>query len=122
MKKNAVFEQIGKNEHDLNILSRNETVMALYGTPNIEIPNATKFLSSLRGYSFEYKKIGRSTGFSSPVSMKTKHKGYHYNVILVFKDGKLFEEPIVSGGDIQNANSKTIFEIIGPGKMVGAAF
>ena len=116
MDKSTVFKTLHREREDLVILSRPEIMMALYGTNNIGNttinPNDIKTLS---GYRLDYKNIQRKHGISSPISMKTHKAGHAYELHLIFKDGALYEKPLLSGGIVDNSNTSTLFDYLNIG-------
>ena len=122
MSKADVFEILEREEDDFQILSRNQIVLAMYGTDNINLTQDMYFLKNLYGYSMQYAKVKRNHGFNSPISMKTKENGYAYTVTLIFEGDKLHENPIISGGDSYGSDSNTIFDYLTPGNAMSAVF
>jgi len=128
MSESDVFKHLGRDADDLHKLDREATIAALYGREASSIKNlsysateAPVFIDSLSGYMFYYKNVERKHGFTTPWRVKTTEKGYNYTVKLIFKDGHLYEKPILSGGEIRNSSSKTIFDWLSPGRVMDAA-
>ena len=46
--------------------------------------------------------------------MRTKEYGYGYVATFIFKDGVLYEEPVLSGGLIDTSATKTVFDHLSP--------
>jgi hypothetical protein len=124
MGKDEVFAKLGRGAGDFTRLSREEILAALFGSKNAQL-NGTKeeqldYLRSLSGYSFQYKIVKRRIGFTDPISVRTDTKGFDYRIMLVFQDDKLFEKPVVSGGAVRGADSKTLFDYLNPGLALSA--
>jgi hypothetical protein len=75
-------------------------------------------LQSLYGYKFTFKVIEHTHGFSSPIRIRTNETGYSYIVYLIFRDNKLFERPVVSGGNVNNTSSGTLFDYLTPSTVM----
>jgi hypothetical protein len=120
-----VFEVLGHPQNELIILSRAEIIQALYGSSDIQVAhpsledmgNGTGFLQSLYGYKFNYRVIDKEHGLSSPIRLRTREHGYSYSVTLIFRGGRLFENPIVSGGVVEGSSSSTVFDYLNPGNV-----
>ena len=118
-----------RKEEELTKLNRQEVLAALYG--GLQSPYAQGFaanpytdldIKSLSGYKIDYKIVNRKHGLKSPISIRTDEKGFHYTAVMIFKDGLLYEEPIVSGGLVDTSSSSTVFDYLNPGivmKRVG---
>ena len=126
MPKRLVFQRLNRNEKDFLMLSRQEVVSALYGgQPMMQMPSAdgtlhdSTFLQSLSGYQLIFKRVERKHGISSPIAMRTDEVGFSYSTILIFKDDKLFEKPVLSGGMIDSQATKTLFDYLSPGTVMG---
>ncbi len=120
-----VFTVLGRQEKDMDRLERNEILISLYGSSSVEFRDGkigqdeqSRFLQSLYGYRFNYKKVEKEHGFASLIRIRTDEDGYDYNVTLVFQNGVLFEAPIVTGGAVHKTSSKTIFDYLNPGNLL----
>lgn len=125
MEKSLVFSILGRQEHDFIKLDRPGIMESLYGGSGggfsgtlQEREQARLFLQSLEGYRFSFKFINRDLGFSSPIRIKTDQSGYDYTLTLIFREGRLFDQPILSGGVVDGSNSKTFFDYLSPGLLL----
>ena len=122
MTEQEALDKLGRKKDDLVQLSRNEIVMALLGTNNVEFKDNQDsdrtFSRSLYGYRMNFKFTERKHGFSSPIRIKTDERGFDYAVTLIFREGRLFEKPILTGGVVNNSSSKTFFDFITPGTAI----
>jgi hypothetical protein len=116
-----VFQRLDRKPSDFTILKRDEIMTALLGSSNVEVHDAVRgqelaktVLQSLYGYRLNYTNIEREHGFTSPIRIRTDENGYSYIVTLIFRDGRLYERPIVTGGVVNKNSSKTIFDYINP--------
>ena len=119
-----VFVRLGRAPTDMNRLQKMEILQALYGSSNVQFSGGllgrdtqSQFLSSLYGYSLNFKSVKKDMGFSNPFRIRTDEHGYDYTVVFVFQDGKLYAPPIVTGGTVQKSSSKTLFEFLTPGMV-----
>ncbi len=126
MTTDAVFAHLGRQESDFILLDRTQIVAVLYGGQQLEFVQNVKnpmherdFLRGLSGYKLIFKKVRRKHGISSPISLRTKEFGYSYETNLIFKDGYLFEQPILSGGAVDVISKKTIFDYMTPATVMG---
>lgn len=129
MSHGQVFALLGRHAGEMTKLSRAEIMGALYGSQNAQFDGsyheqerARAFLQTLYGYRLEYAKIDREHGFSSPIRVRTEKHGYRYTLLLVFQNGRLFDQPILSGGVVTDASSKTIFDYLNPFSIVREGF
>lgn len=127
MTETEVFARLGRTKNDFTRLTRSEVVSVLFGGRDSGIPaifrtdeDIKKFLESLDGYKFDYKSIKRVHGFTSPIRVQTDASGFNYTVNLVFRNGMLFEKPVLTGGKVKSSNSRTIFDYFTPGLILGA--
>lgn len=125
MTKSQVFNSINRAEEDLIILSRDEIMFNLYGGQKLEFSqnhdnplDEREFLKSLTGYKLIFKDIKRKHGLSSPISIRTNEVGFNYVAAFIFKDGILYEKPILSGGSVDASSSKTIFDYLNPSMVL----
>lgn len=127
-----VFQTLGHQDNDLIIMSRAEIIQALYGSSDVrfdgsmeeslhDMDNGQSFLQTLYGYKFTYRVTDREHGLQSPIRLRTDENGYSYTVRLIFRGGKLFENPIVSGGIVDTSSSRTLFDHLNPFSLVGTA-
>jgi len=128
MSRDDVFNHLNRQEDDFVLLNRREIIETLYGGHYVNVSfakdspmNNPEGLKSLAGYKLFFKKVNRKHGISSPIAMRTNEIGYNYQVALIFKDGHLFEEPIVSGGVVDASSTKTIFDYLSPKTLMGSA-
>jgi hypothetical protein len=110
-------------KEDFVRLGRREIRIALLGGDNVlfndeDAEADSEIIRNLYGYKLAYKSTHRKHGFSSPIRIQTNETGYDYNISLIFKDGLLFEHPILSGGLVNDVSSRTIFDFITPGTVV----
>jgi hypothetical protein len=126
MSEDLVMDILGRQPADMQRLTRNEVVLALYGPNTMQVLDSRterdethKFLKSLYGYKLEYKDVDKHLGLSSLIRMSTEESGFGYAVYLIFQNGKLVEKPEVTGGVINETTSKTLFEYISPGSLLG---
>ena len=122
MTEDLVFSTLERSREELVKLDRQQILIALNGGPYMQgfTNPATENISikSLSGYLLNYRIVKRHHGLKSPISLRTNEKGFDYSAVLVFKDGILFEEPIVSGGLIDRSSSKTVFDYLNPGTVM----
>lgn len=128
MSREETFARLGRVQKDFRRLARNEIVGVLFGGEDAGIPvhfytdeNILSFLDSLEGYRIEYKIVKRKHGFTSLIRVQTDAKGFDYRLNLIFKDGKLYQKPFLTGGQVNNSSSKTLFDYLTPGLIIGAA-
>lgn len=124
MSEQEVFQILNRQPRELVRLKRDEIVMALLGADNITFKDSLQdkdLLQSLYGYRLTYKRVKRVHGFSSPIRIRTKEDGFEYNAVLVFRDGRLFERPILTGGVVDATSSKTFFDLLSPSTIFGVA-
>lgn len=121
MSHGQVFAILDRHAAELTKLSRAEIAGALYGSHNAQIDGtlaeqerARAFLQTLYGYRLEYANVEREHGFSSPIRIRTNREGYRYTVLLVFRHGRLFDQPILFGGSVKDSSSKTLFDYLNP--------
>lgn len=126
MSREETFARLGRVKSDFRRLDRSEIVGVLFGGEDAGIPvhfhtdeKIMDFLNSLEGYRIEHKNIKRRHGFASAIRMQTDSKGFDYNLNLVFKDGILYQKPYLSGGTINNTNTRTLFDYFNPGMILG---
>lgn len=122
-----VFVALDRNPEDFIILTRQEIVSTLYGGEQMAATQAAhssydrKALQSLDGYKLLFKKVKRKHGVSSPIAMRTNETGYSYTATFIFKDGILYEKPILAGGVVDTTSTKTLFDYLSPGTFMGQA-
>lgn len=128
MSKGETFARLGRVEKDFKRLTRSQIVGALFGGEDAGIPvhfytdeNILAFLDSLEGYRIEHRNVKRRHGLSSPIRLQTDATGYDYVLNLVFKDGKLYQKPYLTGGKINAVSTKTLFDYLDPGIAIGVA-
>lgn len=128
MTKAEVFARLGRNEGDFIKLNRGEVVGVLFGSQDNGVPyqlqtqeDIHSFLNSLEGYRLNFKSIKKRHGFSSPIRIQTDSKGFDYILNLVFRNGFLYEKPMLLGGFITGSNSKTLFDYLNPGTILNQA-
>jgi hypothetical protein len=120
-----VFATLGHNPAEMNKLSRAEITGALYGSSSAQFDGtlaeqeqARRFLQSLYGYRLVYADVEREHGFSSPIRIRTEEGGFKYTVLLIFQNGILFDQPILSGGVVNDSSSRTLFDVLNPLGMI----
>lgn len=128
MSKAEVFARLGRVEKNFKRLTRSQIVGTLFGGEDAGIPvhfhtdeSILAFLESLEGYRIEHKNVKRRHGLASPIRLQTDAKGYDYVLNLIFKDGKLFQKPYLTGGLVNQTSTKTIFDYLDPGMAIGIA-
>jgi hypothetical protein len=126
MSENLVLSMLNRQESDLTRLSRPEIMTALYGGSNAgfdgtyeQQEKARAFLQTLTGFKLQYINTEKEHGFSSPIRIKTHESGYNYTLTLIFQNGHLFDQPILSGGEVDGYTSKTVFDYLNPGNIIG---
>lgn len=125
MSHGQVFHILKRHAAELTKLSRTEIMSAMYGSQNAQFDGslaeqekARLFLQSLYGYRLEFANVDREHGFSSPLRIRTQKSGYRYTVLLIFRQGRLFDKPILSGGVVNDSSSKTVFDYLNPFDVV----
>lgn len=125
MNKSLVFALLNRDEHDFIKLDRPGIMTALYGGAGSgfdgtleQQEKARAFLQSLEGLRLIYKDVESDLGFSSPIRVRTDKTGFNYTLTLVFQDGRLFDQPMLSGGAIEESSSKTFFDYLTPGVLI----
>lgn len=120
-----VFDHLGRTPDELIKLNRSQIIDALYGGSNSPYatgaavnPYKAVSIKSLSAYELNYGIIKRKHGLKSPISIRTDEVGYDYSATIVFKDDALFEEPLVSGGLINNSSSTTVFDNLSPSMVM----
>lgn len=123
-----VFNQLGVQPDQLQVLSRPEIVTALYGSNALQIGGnpadqqaLETYLQGLKGYSFTLENTKRAHGFVNPIRVRTDKKGYAYTVPLIFQNGALKESPQISGGPVNEGHSQTIFDVLTPASLFNRA-
>ena len=126
MSKAEVFARLGRIETHFKRLSRDEIVGAIFGGRDSGVPASFRapegnnaFLESLSGYEMTYRAIKRKHGLSSPIRIQTDETGFDYTLRLVFRNDILFQHPLLSGGTVKSDDSKTIFDYLNPGTVLG---
>ena len=120
-----VFQTLCDNKGTFQRLDKRDIRLALLGGENISFARnppafTDEILESLYAYKINFKSINRKHGFTSPVRVATEESGYDYTVIIIFKNGSLYQDPIITGGVVKSSTSGTIFDFLSPG-MVGQA-
>ena len=128
MHRDKVFNVLERKEGDLDKMNRNDIVRSLYGTDYVQFQEGTPehkagsmFLQTLKGYRLHYKVTAREHGFSSPIRVNTEEQGYEYYLVLIFKDDRLYHEPILTGGVVHRKSSSTLFDGLNPGDLFDRA-
>lgn len=125
MPEGAALAEVCRKKESLTRLDRREIRIALLGGPDVlftgtGMESDSQIISSLYGYKFPYTNLSKKHGFKSPIRIQTDETGYDYTITLIFRDGVLFEKPILSGGIVNKITSGTLFDFITPGTIVGA--
>lgn len=117
-----VFTTLDRKKEDFIKLDRYNILEVLYGGSDTELQqrvagqnHQNHLLQSLYGYRFSFKSVETGHGLSSPIRLRTDEEGYDYTVSLIFRNGYLFEKPILSGGKVKSSYSSTIFDYLNPG-------
>jgi len=123
MPEDEVLTGLCRKKKSLTQMERREIRIALLGGDNITFSGTYRsdeqdLIRSLYGYRLNFKDVRRRHGFASPIRIKTDESGFNYFVTLIFREGVLFERPILSGGLINNSRSGTVFDFITPGMIV----
>lgn len=125
MDKALVFSILGHAQPEFTQLDRPAITETLYGGSGSafsgtldEQERARLFLQSLEGYRMNFRETDRDIGFSSPIRIRRDEEGHHYILTLIFRDGKLFDAPSLSGGPIKGSSSKTFFDFLSPGMLL----
>jgi len=118
-----VLASLCAKRESLTRLDRREIRTALLGGPDVLFASAngetdSQIIQSLYGYSLNYKGVKSVHGFTSPIRIRTDQTGFNYTVTLVFRDGKLYARPILTGGIVNDISSGTIFDFITPGTVL----
>jgi len=130
MTEEEVFASLEHDKDEFLTLEKEQIVKSLYGSSEIvgnyedehgKSIEGKKLLLSLYGYRLHYKLIKRSHGFSSPIRVSTKETGFEYTLSLIFRKGKLYSDPIITGGKVNKTSSHTLFEYLTPGNIVNNA-
>jgi len=126
MPEGQVFNRLCIKRETLTRLNRQEIRTALLGGPDVLFSSAdgetdSQIIESLYGYKLPYKSVKSVHGFTSPVRIRTDETGYDYTVTLIFREGKLFSRPILTGGVVDNVTSGTLFDFITPGTVLNYA-
>lgn len=126
MPEEEVLAGLCRKRDGLIRLDRRDIRIALLGGDNI--PFSAKYpegeqdmMHSLYGYKLNFKSIKRKHGFTSPIRIRTDESGFNYSVTLIFREGVLFEKPILAGGIVDGSKSGTLFDFITPGTIVNQA-
>lgn len=122
MGESQVLSILGRSRDDLTLLSREQVVATLYGGGAVQQMNSAHereqtrlFLQSLYGYRLDYRDVQRHHGFSSPIRVRSQSEGFSYSVTLIFQNGILVERPVLAGGMVNEATSRTFFDYLNPG-------
>jgi hypothetical protein len=126
MPEGRVLTALCRKKENMARLERREIRIALLGGENVPFSNMdqnsdTELIRSLYGYKVAYKVTKRKHGFVNPIRIQTNEMGFNYTVTLIFRDGTLFEKPILSGGSVNETSSGTLFDYLTPGTIVNAA-
>jgi hypothetical protein len=125
MPEGQVFNKLCRKRESLTRIERREIRIALLGGDNVlfsgmDADADSRLIQSLYGYKLAYKNLSRVHGFTSPVRIRTDETGYDYTVTLIFREGRLFAKPILTGGVVNNVTSGTIFDYVTPGTLLNA--
>jgi hypothetical protein len=115
MSKDEVFSAIGLPEQRMQRLNRAEIKVALYGSPDQELEGTEEqvrqFFSDIEGYSFRYRDIDKDRSLTASFKVKTESEGTDMRVSLVFKSGKLYDRPDITGGVVNDTDRDPIIKI-----------
>lgn len=118
MTRDAVFDRLGVDRAQMRKLSRQEVTETLYAAAEPELSGgleemeaARQFFNSLEGYRLNYRDVDETTGFSLTRVHKTS-TGHDMSVTLIFKDGKLYDTPEISGGPVNDTQSTTYLKVL----------
>lgn len=123
MPEGEVMVNLCNSKNNIKRLDRNEIRIALLGGDNVlfagmDAASDEQLIRSLYGYRIAYKNVHRKHGFVNPIRMRTDESGFDYKITVIFRDGVLFEKPIVSGGPVDNKKSSTLFDFLSPGTLI----
>lgn len=128
MTKGETFARLGRLERDFLRLNRSEIIGVIFGGEDAGIPlhfrtdeDILAFLESIEGYRMNYRRVKRKHGIASPIRLQTDEKGFDYSLSLVFKDGRLYQKPFLSGGLVNDVETQTIFDYLNPGSLFDRA-
>jgi len=128
MPRDEVFAFLERHEEDFILLDRQQIVTTLYGGQQVAAVQSVnspvysrKTLQALTGYKLMFKKVKRKHGVSSPIAMRTNETGYSYTATFIFKDGALYEKPVLSGGAVDTTSTKTLFDYLSPRTIMSQA-
>lgn len=115
-----------EKKEEFSRLDRREIRVALLGGDNVlfsagQTGDDSALIRTLYGYKLAYKSTKKRHGFSSPIRIQTNETGFNYTIRLIFRDGVLFERPILSGGIVNETTSGTLFDFITPGTIINKA-
>lgn len=127
MSRPHTFAILNVEEKDLVKVSRQEILTAMYGDNRLSLDGMSdhdaealrQYLRSLEGYRLDYADVEREHGFKNPIRLKTNEKGFRYGVVLVYQNNVLVEKPILTGGAVKQSSSRTIFDYLNPGTLLG---
>jgi hypothetical protein len=115
MTKEEVLSILEMGEGNMKAMERKDIKIALYGS-DTQIIDGTEsevrdFFSDLEGYQFDYESILKRRSLSGLLKVKTQSTGFDMSVTLIFKGDKLYENPIVSGGDVNNSEKDPLLKL-----------
>lgn len=118
-----VLNDLCTKRESMTRLEKREIRTALLGGPDVLFSPAngetdSQIIRSLYGYSINYKQVKSVHGFTSPIRIRTDQTGFNYTITLVFRDGRLFAQPILTGGPVKDVSSGTLFDFITPGTVL----
>ena len=120
-----ILTKLCANRESLRRLERGEIRTALLGGPSVLFAQDNgetdaEVIQNLYGYSMTYKQVKSVHGFTSPIRIRTDEKGFHYTITLIFRNGMLFEKPLLTGGMVNDRKSSTLFDFLTPGTFISA--
>ncbi|TAL27736.1 MAG: hypothetical protein EPN97_16720 [Alphaproteobacteria bacterium] len=101
------------NPEDVWRLALSRGVVAGGDNPVAGAPGA------LTGYRLRYKSVTRRHGMSSPIRIRTDESGFSYELTLLFRNGRLLDNPVLSGGAVNEVRTHTLFDYLTPATTFG---
>jgi hypothetical protein len=122
-----VFAELCAKRESMTRLERHDIRTALLGGPDVLFTTTpggdtdSQIIQSLYGYNLVYKQVKSVHGFVNPIRIRTDQTGFNYTITLIFREGKLYVKPILTGGPVKDVSSGTLFDFITPGTLLSRA-
>jgi len=122
-----VFADLCAKRESMIRLERRDIRTALLGGPDVLFATTpggetdSQIIQGLYGYNLIYKQLKTVHGFVNPIRIRTDQTGFNYTITLIFREGKLYVKPILTGGPVKDVTSGTLFDFITPGTLLMAA-